>query len=772
MESNTPNYARWIPEAGGYVHNGTVVSKNPVYGEDGRTQIEVDITKLQTPKTPGTQENQAGSDTDVNANATQLGSLGSLANNTAKPEFGSVSSPATTSNVAGQTVLSPLDQINKDYEYMVATGNLKGQIDKLTQISQMTGVDYSNTINDLWNQRSQKIKSEDSAYAQAIAEARQSGNEPLAQELTLKQQMYRDSVGYFDQMGRDFVNQKDTLQIDYETTYMQGISDITNGIMSQLNNLINFQYNPQMDLNLQVAQGYAVGAVKEQMNHTGMYYSSMTQSAIARAVAELVPVYEKMAREEIKDNISLLQNVGNYLMNLENMQLSIWEAQLTMKFKANAERRAEINQAIENANARGYYTNEEAILLGVPAGTESYEARTRAENKQDEIEKELRTLQIQQVMADYNKNIQKELMREEYNLKAQYSNGSSGSSGKATIKTTDDDGNEITTTMDYDEALARGLIKGTEAQAQSANNGNSYVDKDGNVILSNYSKAVQDAINSLKDSDGAYSSDTIKSYILSNKFKNLPADDRDNIIHILQNDYYKNKIGELALNFSDDYSKTTSAVNQAYKDILEFANLTRATGESRAYEADIKDLYDTLFTAIDGADKFDYVLGDLGNENTNKANSKIFAKSDVITAMEKDKDNSILNDLSQMPEYKQIRTDADNAYKTATLVGQVTENVKGFFSNMFGTVGGLFTPNKAQESSAQKDTNALTENTTAGTKSDKKIYVTITPPDSSEYSIEEFAKRIGFEYDSKKGKPYYYEGAYPEIQSIYKKYVK
>ena len=43
MENKTPQYANWVPEAGGYVANGKVVSKSPVY-ENGKLKVDVDTS--------------------------------------------------------------------------------------------------------------------------------------------------------------------------------------------------------------------------------------------------------------------------------------------------------------------------------------------------------------------------------------------------------------------------------------------------------------------------------------------------------------------------------------------------------------------------------------------------------------------------------------------------------------------------------------------------------------------------------------------------------
>ena len=432
LDMESPNYAKWIPEAGGYVHNGSKVSTTPLYDDAGNLKVDVDVSQLQISQpnktqpqtTPGLQLNTKGSGVDVNAAVSGVGALASVASNKENSDFGVLNTPATASTSAKEPVLSPVDQTMKDIAYYQAHNNLQGMINGYTTLQQLTGQDYSQMINNLQQQRSQKIRNQDDAYLQQINQAKQygdsTGDYSTYNQLVQEQQGWRDKVGYQDQITMDYNTKMQEMELDWQDAYISGINDVLNNVMSSISNLINFQYDPNTDSALQVAQGYAVGAVKEQMNHTGMYYSSMTQSAITRAVAELVPVYEKMARDELKENVSLLMNVGNFLMNIEKTQYDLWESQVKLQFEANNEKRKQVAQAIEAANARGYYNNEEAILLGVPAGTESANAQARAQEKQDEIEKELRQLQIKQAMADYEQQLALEKMNYENTLKEEY----------------------------------------------------------------------------------------------------------------------------------------------------------------------------------------------------------------------------------------------------------------------------------------------------------------------------------------------------------------
>ena len=465
MDNEAPNYASWIPEAGGYVANGKVVSKTPQYDANGRL-VDIDVSQFPntTPNTSKAQPqvanqpivnsgittaNTQGSGTDANAPLTQAGSLGTLENNLGKAQDSAISSPATRSIVAGKTVVSPEDEVNQEYQQAVARGDLQGQINALTKASRLTGQDYSTEIQNLTRQRQQKIQGIDDAYLQRINDARQKVNTAKStgditgdysayyqaleelNNLQGEQGTWRNAVGYDQAMQDMYTQEMEDLDIDYKETWVKSYNDIANQIVQALPGILNFQYNPMNDTALQIAQGYATSRVKEQMNSTGMYYSSMTQNAITKAVAELVPVYEKMARQEAIENFNLLQQTANFLMNLEETQFNMWKSQIQMKWQANDEKRKAVDQAIQNANARGFYTNEEAALLGIEPGTESQAARERALDKQEQIEKEARNLKQSMALAEYNAGLELQLAEEKAKISLRYSksSGGGGSSG-------------------------------------------------------------------------------------------------------------------------------------------------------------------------------------------------------------------------------------------------------------------------------------------------------------------------------------------------------
>ena len=410
MDNNTPKYASWVPTAGGYVADGKVVSTTPQYDEQGKFRVDVDRALFAQPQTSTqttqvaaqptsgiTTANATGSGTDANATATGIGSLGSLSENTGTSTTGVLDTQASKSPLVQEPVTSDLQQAWKDYDYMVATNNIQGQINALTKISRITGQDYSAQINSLAEARTNKINSANEEFTQRYNQAIAQGDIEGANQILAEQQKWLESVNAPQELPTlegQYQQEQQNLQIAYEKKYLDGIDQITEAIVQLTGNILNFQYNPYADTALQIAQGYAVGRVKETMNSTGMYFSSMTTSAITKAVAELVPVYEQMAKDEMKNNLSMLQSTANYLMNLEQMQFNMWKSQIELQFEANNDRRKEVAAAWDRVNNIGYVDNQASAILGVAAGTLSPNAREHLQSLQEEIAKEKRMIHV------------------------------------------------------------------------------------------------------------------------------------------------------------------------------------------------------------------------------------------------------------------------------------------------------------------------------------------------------------------------------------------
>lgn len=450
MENKTPNYAQWTPGANGYVYNGSVVQAEPKYDDNGNFQntIETPSTVQQTTKQAQTgadftlggqsQANTEGSGTDTNADMTAIGSIGSFGENTAKSTTGVLDTNATKSPNANIEPQTELEEYLKDYDYMVATDNIKGQIDALTAISKIDGIDRSTQIAELYSQRTQKIMNIDNQYASQYSQYMAMGDTQNANKVLAEQTAWRQSVGYADAIGTFKTEREKELEAidwEYEPTYIRGLNDIMDYIGQQFGVLINFQYNPATDNALINAQNQAISRIQERSASTGMYYSSQTQYAITKACAELVPIYEKMAKDEIKSNLELMQNTASFLMKMEQAQFDMWKGQLNVKLTQLDKKRQEIKDAWEKVELQGYVDNESALILDVVPGSLAPSVRKAVADRQAQVDAEERQEQLQEKLAEFKEGLTRETYRRKAEIDAKYATtGTPSSLPKTTYK--------------------------------------------------------------------------------------------------------------------------------------------------------------------------------------------------------------------------------------------------------------------------------------------------------------------------------------------------
>ena len=424
------NNATWIPEAKGYVYNGQVVSQKPIYDSTGKQVVTATMQQINnqsnTAQTTNANnvQNQTGATVSETATAnkpdtnmqTAIGSLGSTTANTATTGT-AVSSPATSSP---QTNAQPQDPVQKyitDYSTALANQDVNGQINALIELDKYTvsqggQPQYSEIIGNLQKQNTEQVTNTVNEYAMQIAEATRTGNTALASGLQQELASFKQDNDYASVMQ----NRQEEIKLEYSFAYMQGINDITNGILSLLGQYSNFQYDPYSDPALQMAQGYATSSIKEQMNSTGMYYSSITQSAITRAINELVPVYEQMAKDEILQNINLLQSTASYLLNLEQAQFEMWSNQIELQMLKNQERREEIEHAWDRVNNLGYVDNEASLVLGVDVGTLSPDVKKAIMAEEAELRKLDHQYKLNESLEKFKKDMDLERYQKEHDL--------------------------------------------------------------------------------------------------------------------------------------------------------------------------------------------------------------------------------------------------------------------------------------------------------------------------------------------------------------------
>ena len=401
------------------------------------------------------------------------------------------------------------------------------------------------------------------------------------------------------------------------------------------------------------------------MNSTGMFYSTMTQSAIAKAVAELVPVYQKMAREEMIENFNLLQTTASFLMNLEQFQYEMWRDQIELQWEANEQKRKEFEFAYESANARGYYTNDEARIVGVAPGTESYEAKQRALDKQEEIEKEARYIQQQKILGEFNSSLKLqeyekeqeiatryaleqyekkaaidwEYTQKEYNKYGKFASsggggGSGGGNPSSSTKPSDGiqwKGSYDATKLDeyYNDLVDNAGKTPEEAlaavmpEAKSKSEFNRFLAKEGEdpvAFWDWYDEAngytpqeageetedvytIPDDLTSIRAKDGTYAKEDIKDFIV-NKMSTLPQGQQAVAMNELFNNGFLKQLDTDLADIDNDNDKNGSTkVNAALQDIKNFKNWLEHTDfTEEAKKGYVDSAYDHLIAEIGKVD--------------------------------------------------------------------------------------------------------------------------------------------------------------------------
>ena len=208
---------------------------------------------------------------------------------------------------------------------------------------------------------------------------------------------------------------------EYKSQYAGAINQLANQILN-----MRFSYNPNEDDLLNQAARYTTQNTFENMNNKGILNSSLTAERVARVVGELIPTYEKMAREEFESNFNMLMNTAQFIMNLDNSQYSKWQDDREMEWKREQAEYQKAQDALKNAWERvdelGYVDNDASIVLGVPVGTLSKRAREAREEREYELETWYKKQEAQQKAEKELLLLKNELERENTTYEYQLAN--------------------------------------------------------------------------------------------------------------------------------------------------------------------------------------------------------------------------------------------------------------------------------------------------------------------------------------------------------------
>lgn len=250
-----------------------------------------------------------------------------------------------------------------EYQNGVNINDYQAQINALTAIDNYRATKglkpiYTSSVLELNNQRNKKIENQIKDYDNEIAYAMSMGDYETAQQLGQQLQDYKKMVNYqTPEMDNEYTYMK---QLEYKSRWDSSINSIVQQLLTA-----QFTYNPNDDEALMKAQQYASNVVYESMNSKGILDSTMTAQMVTKTVNELIPVYQKMAKEEFYENIERLQTMANFIIKLDDRDYSRWGDEVTRQLQKYEAKRKVISDEWDRVNTMGYVDNTASILLGV-----------------------------------------------------------------------------------------------------------------------------------------------------------------------------------------------------------------------------------------------------------------------------------------------------------------------------------------------------------------------------------------------------------------------
>lgn len=222
----------------------------------------------------------------------------------------------------------------------------------------------------------------------------------------------------------------------YVAQYAPEIEGLVKNILSR-----QFNYDPANDAQLQLATKEVTRNVLETMNQRGVLNSTLSRDGVMQGVADLLPQYQQLARsafndegEQLMSKVDMLMGIdetqyGRYqdegtklanvldtVMQMDDNQYQKWSDAYTRRYqtqrdqvndaanKVEADRQA-VKDAWDRTSELGYVDNQSSIVIGVPAGTLSKEAREAKIQREQEIADQRTSLnqQLAVINAQYAK---------------------------------------------------------------------------------------------------------------------------------------------------------------------------------------------------------------------------------------------------------------------------------------------------------------------------------------------------------------------------------
>lgn len=207
--------------------------------------------------------------------------------------------------------------------------------------------------------------------------------------------------------------------------YESGYSDLIN---QSLNDVLNgkFTYDPNTDASYQafVKKATRLGdeafannigglsaATGGRLNSWAATAASTARNDFAMQAAEAVGTFEDKAYSRFKDERTNQIDMIGLLVDLDERDyarykdkidsaLNNYQLELDQYTLEIEDRKNKIDEAAERTKMLGYVTNEDAVLLGVPPGTLSYEAMNRIADMNDWVIKQEKQLEFDKRALD------------------------------------------------------------------------------------------------------------------------------------------------------------------------------------------------------------------------------------------------------------------------------------------------------------------------------------------------------------------------------------
>ncbi|MBQ7718776.1 MAG: hypothetical protein IJT38_05695 [Clostridia bacterium] len=169
-------------------------------------------------------------------------------------------------------------------------------------------------------------------------------------------------------------------------------------------------YDPERDTNYQNAFDDFMKSAKADMGSRGLISDSLASYYASQGAKRLMPEFENAHYKRYLDENSRLRDVIDAARELSESDVYGFRANTDAE-KLNAQNHAEyisqaqekdaesLQAAINRTKALGYVTEGDSKILGVPAGTPSYEAQNAAQNRQ--AQRELKEIEEQGKYTDY-----------------------------------------------------------------------------------------------------------------------------------------------------------------------------------------------------------------------------------------------------------------------------------------------------------------------------------------------------------------------------------